>query len=221
MQAIGDLARRYALRALDAMAAADPEFDVAVAPSAGTAEGVLEIQVAQIRGAAEKFASSVIPNGRTATRTGPLDALIIGGWVCGLSDRDIESLVSEAGAAPDPEEHSEHPGAEGATRRSVVGARARWNCWCCTAAARHVGLSGSARAARLGLRGQFERQGSITVAGVRRLRRPSGRRAPGEVAAAFAMTTSHAISNATIAAVWPSATPVATAGLVARSASGR
>jgi len=39
----------------------------------------------------------VIPNGRTALRTRPLEALIIGGWVRGLSDRDIESLVAEAG----------------------------------------------------------------------------------------------------------------------------
>jgi hypothetical protein len=31
-----------------------------------TAEGELEIKVPQIRGAAEKFMSSVIPNGRTA-----------------------------------------------------------------------------------------------------------------------------------------------------------
>jgi putative transposase len=43
-----------------------------------TAEGELEIQVPQIRGAAEKFVSSVIPNGRTALRTRPLEALIIG-----------------------------------------------------------------------------------------------------------------------------------------------
>jgi putative transposase len=62
-----------------------------------TAEGKLEIQVPQIRGAAARFVSSVIPNGRTALRTRPLQALIIGGWVRGLSDRDIESLASEAG----------------------------------------------------------------------------------------------------------------------------
>ena len=47
----------------------------------------------QIRGAAVRFVSSVIPNGRTALRNRPLEALIIGGWVRGLSDRDIE--VSE------------------------------------------------------------------------------------------------------------------------------
>src|SRR6266550_4752978 len=40
-----------------------------------TAEGELEIQVPQLRGAAEKFVSSVIPNGRTALRTRPLEAL--------------------------------------------------------------------------------------------------------------------------------------------------
>jgi putative transposase len=62
-----------------------------------TAEGELEIQVPQVRGAAERFVSSVIPNGRTAVRTRPLEALVIGGWVRGLSDRDIESLVAEAG----------------------------------------------------------------------------------------------------------------------------
>ena len=62
-----------------------------------TAEGELEIRVPQIRGAAEKFVSNVLPNGRTAVRTRPLEALIIGAWVRGLSDRDIESLVEEAG----------------------------------------------------------------------------------------------------------------------------
>ncbi len=43
-----------------------------------TAEGELEIQVPQIRRAAARFVS-VIPNGRTALRTRPLEALIIGG----------------------------------------------------------------------------------------------------------------------------------------------
>jgi hypothetical protein len=35
--------------------------------------------------------------GASALRTRPLEALIIGGWVRGLSDRAIESLVAEAG----------------------------------------------------------------------------------------------------------------------------
>jgi transposase-like protein len=62
-----------------------------------TAEGELEVQVPQVRGAAERFVSGVIPNGRTALRTRPLETLIIGGWVRGLSDRDIESLIADAG----------------------------------------------------------------------------------------------------------------------------
>jgi hypothetical protein len=53
--------------------------------------------VPQVRGAAERIVSSVIPHGRTALQTRPLEALIIGGWLCGLSDRDVESLVHEAG----------------------------------------------------------------------------------------------------------------------------
>ena len=52
-----------------------------------TAEGELEIQVPQTRGAADKFVSSVIPNRRTALRTRPLEALIIGAWVRGLRTR--------------------------------------------------------------------------------------------------------------------------------------
>jgi transposase-like protein len=51
----------------------------------------------QIRGAAERFISRVFPDSRTVIRTRPLEALIIGGYVRGLSDRDIESLMQEAG----------------------------------------------------------------------------------------------------------------------------
>jgi transposase-like protein len=39
----------------------------------------------------------VFPDSRTVIRTRPLEALIIGGYVRGLSDRDIESLMAEAG----------------------------------------------------------------------------------------------------------------------------
>lgn len=54
--------------------------------------------VPQVRESAERFVSRVLPeNGRTALRTRPLETLIIGGWVRGLSDRDIESLLLEAG----------------------------------------------------------------------------------------------------------------------------
>ena len=62
-----------------------------------SAEGELEIQVPQVRGTAARFVSSVIPNGWTALRSEAAGALIIGGWVRGLSDRDIESLVREVG----------------------------------------------------------------------------------------------------------------------------
>ncbi len=39
----------------------------------------------------------VFPARRTVVRTRPLEALIIGGSVRGLSDRDIESRMQEAG----------------------------------------------------------------------------------------------------------------------------
>jgi len=62
-----------------------------------TGEGELSIDMPQVRGAAERFISRVFPDSRTVIRTRPLEALIIGGYVRGLSDRDIESLMEEAG----------------------------------------------------------------------------------------------------------------------------
>jgi len=62
-----------------------------------TAEGELEILVPQLRDAPAAFVSRVIPDSRTAIRTWALEALIVGAYVRGLSDRDIESLVQEAG----------------------------------------------------------------------------------------------------------------------------
>lgn len=62
-----------------------------------TAEGELEVQMPQLRNTAERFVSQVLPDVRTVIRTRPLEALIIGAYVRGLSDRDIESLVQEAG----------------------------------------------------------------------------------------------------------------------------
>src|SRR5712691_6103654 len=62
-----------------------------------TAEGELTIEMPQVRNTAERFISSVFPDSRTVVRTRPLEALIIGGYVRGLSDRDIESLMQEAG----------------------------------------------------------------------------------------------------------------------------
>jgi putative transposase len=62
-----------------------------------TAEGELSVDIPQVRGAAAQFISRVFPDSRTVIRTRPLEALIIGGYVRGLSDRDIESLMQEAG----------------------------------------------------------------------------------------------------------------------------
>ncbi len=62
-----------------------------------TAEGELQVAMPQVRTTAERFVSQVIPDTRLAVRTRPLEALIIGAYVRGLSDRDIESLIEEAG----------------------------------------------------------------------------------------------------------------------------
>ena len=62
-----------------------------------TAEGEISVDMPQIRGTAAQFISRVFPDSRTVIRTRPLEALIIGGYVRGLSDRDIESLIQEAG----------------------------------------------------------------------------------------------------------------------------
>jgi putative transposase len=62
-----------------------------------TAEGELEIQMPQLRNTAVKFVSRIIPDVGLAIRTRPLEVLVIGAYVRGLSDRDIESLLEEAG----------------------------------------------------------------------------------------------------------------------------
>ena len=62
-----------------------------------TAEGEITVAMPQVRGSLTKFASSVIPDTRSIIRTRPLEALVIGAYVRGLSDRDIESLAREAG----------------------------------------------------------------------------------------------------------------------------
>jgi transposase-like protein len=62
-----------------------------------TAEGPLTIEVPQLRGSLVRFVSSVIPDVRGIIRTRPLEALVIGAYVRGLSDRDIENLAREAG----------------------------------------------------------------------------------------------------------------------------
>src|ERR1700704_6388713 len=61
-----------------------------------TAEGEISIAMPQVRNTAERFVSQVIPDTRAVVRTRPLEALIIGSYVRGLSDRDIESLAKGA-----------------------------------------------------------------------------------------------------------------------------
>jgi transposase-like protein len=62
-----------------------------------TAEGEIVVQMPQLRGTVESFVCRTIPDSRKALRTRPLEALVIGAYVRGLSDRDVESLVQEAG----------------------------------------------------------------------------------------------------------------------------
>lgn len=52
-----------------------------------TAEGELQIAVPQVRGTVERFVSRVIPDTRAVVRTRPLEALVIGAYVRGLSAR--------------------------------------------------------------------------------------------------------------------------------------
>ncbi len=62
-----------------------------------TAEGELTIAMPQVRDSLTRFVSATIPDTRAIVRTRPLEALVIGAYVRGLSDRDIESLAREAG----------------------------------------------------------------------------------------------------------------------------
>jgi transposase-like protein len=62
-----------------------------------TAEGEITVAMPQIRDSLVRFVSSTIPDTKAIVRTRPLEALVIGAWVRGLSDRDIESLTREAG----------------------------------------------------------------------------------------------------------------------------
>src|SRR5204863_6001732 len=62
-----------------------------------TAEGELQVEIPQIREAAEPFVSKLFPRGAKLLRTEPLRAMVIGAFVRGLSMRDIESLCEKAG----------------------------------------------------------------------------------------------------------------------------
>jgi transposase-like protein len=64
-----------------------------------TAEGELRIEIPQVREAAMPFISKLFPKWhcKRLLRTDPLKALVIRGFVRGLSMRDVESLCEEAG----------------------------------------------------------------------------------------------------------------------------
>jgi transposase-like protein len=62
-----------------------------------TLEGELEVDIPQVRQAAEPFVSKLFPCSTKVLRTEPLRAMVIGAFVRGLSMRDIEALCAEAG----------------------------------------------------------------------------------------------------------------------------
>jgi hypothetical protein len=62
-----------------------------------TLEGELEVEVPQVRAAAEPFVSKLFACSTKLLRTEPLRAMVIGAFVRGLSMRDIESLCEKAG----------------------------------------------------------------------------------------------------------------------------
>jgi putative transposase len=59
-----------------------------------TAEGELEVEIPQVREAAEPFVSALFPHSTKLLRTRPLEAMVVGAFVRGLSMRDVESLCS-------------------------------------------------------------------------------------------------------------------------------
>ena len=68
-----------------------------------TAEGELEVEVPQVREAAEPYTSKLFPRGsKRLLATEPLKAMVVGAFVRGLSLRDVESLCEEAGLGRAP-----------------------------------------------------------------------------------------------------------------------
>ena len=66
-------------------------------PRVQTLEGELQVDIPQVRQAAEPFVSKLFPRSTKLLRTEPLRAMVIGAFVRGLSMRDIEALCEEAG----------------------------------------------------------------------------------------------------------------------------
>ncbi len=59
-----------------------------------TTAGPVELKRPKLRNTTETYASQLL--GKGVVRSEPLEALVISGWVRGLSDRDIEALLAEA-----------------------------------------------------------------------------------------------------------------------------
>ena len=59
-----------------------------------TTAGPVELKRPKLRNTTETYASQLL--GKGVVRSEPLEALVISGWVRGLSDRDIEALLGEA-----------------------------------------------------------------------------------------------------------------------------
>ena len=66
-------------------------------------EGELQVEIPQVREAAEPFVSRLFGRGTKLLRTEPLRAMVIGAFVRGLSMRDVESLCEQAGLGKLPE----------------------------------------------------------------------------------------------------------------------
>ena len=67
------------------------------AQGADRARASLQVEIPQVREAAEPFVSKLFPRGTKLLRTEPLRAMVIGAFVRGLSMRDVESLCEQAG----------------------------------------------------------------------------------------------------------------------------
>ncbi len=59
-----------------------------------TTAGPINLKRPKLRNTTETYASQLL--GKGVVRSAPLEALVISGWVRGLSDRDIEALLAEA-----------------------------------------------------------------------------------------------------------------------------
>ena len=66
-------------------------------PDGADRRGRTQVDIPQVREAAQTFASKLFPRSPKLLRTEPLKALVIGAFVRGLSMRDVESLCEQAG----------------------------------------------------------------------------------------------------------------------------